>query len=188
MTLKPKLFALLLSVVAAPVLGQQVAGPPTYNIELVVFRGSDAAGGEDLTLSGALTADDADSGGGNTTGPSRLVQVLPADRRRLGDVVSRLNASGTYRVVAHAAWQQTAAAFNSRGGLAADQLGLATNGLSGLASLQRGQYLHLGLNLTWSSAGGSFTINERRRVRINERMYFDHPAFGVIALVTPGAP
>jgi hypothetical protein len=30
-------------------------------------------------------------------------------------------------------------------------------------------------------------LNEGRRVRFNERTYFDHPAFGVIALVTPVA-
>jgi hypothetical protein len=31
-------------------------------------------------------------------------------------------------------------------------------------------------------------MNEIRRVKFNERQYFDHPAFGVIALVSPPAP
>ena len=35
------------------------------------------------------------------------------------------------------------------------------------------------------ATGTTFTINETRRVRFYERNYFDHPAFGVIALVTP---
>jgi hypothetical protein len=30
-----------------------------------------------------------------------------------------------------------------------------------------------------------FVINESRRVRFYERNYYDHPAFGVIALVSP---
>jgi hypothetical protein len=30
-----------------------------------------------------------------------------------------------------------------------------------------------------------FTLNQSRRVRFYERNYYDHPAFGVIALVTP---
>jgi hypothetical protein len=33
--------------------------------------------------------------------------------------------------------------------------------------------------------GTAFTLNETRRVRFYERNYYDHPAFGVIALVTP---
>jgi hypothetical protein len=30
-----------------------------------------------------------------------------------------------------------------------------------------------------------FTLSESRRVKKFERNYYDHPAFGVIALVTP---
>ena len=30
-----------------------------------------------------------------------------------------------------------------------------------------------------------YAIKEMRSVRYNERQYFDHPAFGVIALVSP---
>ena len=36
-----------------------------------------------------------------------------------------------------------------------------------------------------AGADTPFTLNESRRVRFYERNYFDHPAFGVIALVTP---
>jgi hypothetical protein len=68
-------------------------------------------------------------------------------------------------------------------------------GLSGTVFLERGQFLHLGMTLTYAMASPPaglgaapdtpFTINESRRVRFYERNYFDHPAFGVIALVTP---
>jgi hypothetical protein len=36
-----------------------------------------------------------------------------------------------------------------------------------------------------AGADTSFTLNQSRRVRFYERNYYDHPAFGVIALVTP---
>ena len=36
-----------------------------------------------------------------------------------------------------------------------------------------------------AAPGTTFTINDNHRVRFYERNYFDHPAFGVIALVTP---
>jgi len=40
------------------------------------------------------------------------------------------------------------------------------------------------MNLTLSG-DASFVINEMRSVKYNEKQYFDHPAFGVIALVSP---
>jgi hypothetical protein len=33
-----------------------------------------------------------------------------------------------------------------------------------------------------------FNLSESRRVKFFERNYFDHPAFGVITLVTPAKP
>jgi len=40
--------------------------------------------------------------------------------------------------------------------------------------------LHLGDEHGWS-------LSELRKVKFNERNYFDHPAFGVIAIVSPAA-
>jgi hypothetical protein len=34
-------------------------------------------------------------------------------------------------------------------------------------------------------AGAVFAMNEARRVRVDKLSYYDHPAFGVVALVTP---
>jgi hypothetical protein len=50
--------------------------------------------------------------------------------------------------------------------------------------LERSTYLHLGMTLTMSDSG-TYTIDEMRSVKYNEKQYFDHPAFGVIALVSP---
>ena len=33
--------------------------------------------------------------------------------------------------------------------------------------------------------GTTFSLSETRRIRFYERNYYDHPGFGVIALVTP---
>ena len=70
-------------------------------------------------------------------------------------------------------------------------------GLSGIIYLERGNYLHLGMSLNYQPAnapaglaappGTVFTLTESRRVKFFERNYFDHPAFGVIALVTPAS-
>ncbi len=99
--------------------------------------------------------------------------------------------------MAHVAWSQTASAWGSRAGFALQRLGIDVPGMTGTIVLERGQYLHLGMTLAYAPAsspaglgaapGTTFTLNEGRRVRFNERTYFDHPAFGVIALVTPVA-
>ena len=36
-----------------------------------------------------------------------------------------------------------------------------------------------------AAPGTVFNLNESRRIKFFERNYYDHPAFGVIALVTP---
>jgi len=114
---------------------------------------------------------------------------------QLGELESRLRASGVYVPVAHTAWSQTASSWGTRAGFTVQKLGIEVPGLSGTVFLERGQWLHLGMSLTYAMAAPPqglgaapdtpFTINESRRVRFYERNYFDHPAFGVIALVTP---
>ena len=121
--------------------------------------------------------------------------ALPSSVWQLTELENRLRASGSYVPVAHTAWSQTASSWGTRAGFPIQRLGVDVPGLSGSVFLERGQFLHLGLSLTYAmpsppqglaaAPGTPFTINESRRVRFYERNYFDHPAFGVIVLVTP---
>ena len=89
----------------------------------------------------------------------------------------------------------SASSWGTRAGFSLQKLGIEVPGLSGTVFLERGQWLHLGMTLTYAmpsplpglgaAPDTPFTINESRRVRFYERNYFDHPAFGVIALVSP---
>lgn len=156
-----------------------------YTIEIVIFRNGGAAAGEDLGASGGRSASgDSDSGGGS--GSMKLGELLPASRHRLGDVARRLASGGGHKVLAHAAWTQTAGSWNSAGGISAEQLGLSTAGFSGTVQLERGLYLHLGFNLRYSAGGAHYALSELRRVKFNERNYYDHPALGIVAIVTQG--
>lgn len=176
----------------APALAQQAStdadspSPGGYTVEVIVFTGGSGGGGEDLGVAGAAAAEGDSAGDGART--SRVLQTLPTSRFKMGPVATRIRQTPGYRVVAHAAWVQTASAWGSRVGLPVEEVGLSLPGLSGVVHLERGQYLHLGMNLTLSGQGGTWRMNEIRRVRFNERQYFDHPAFGVIALVSPPAP
>ena len=93
------------------------------------------------------------------------------------------------------AWQQTASSWGSRAGFTINKLAGNVPGLSGIIFLEAGAYLHLGMSLNYQTSnppaglaatpGTVFTLAESRRVKRYERNYYDHPAFGVIALVTP---
>jgi hypothetical protein len=179
-------------VAAAPVAPPVAKGPTLYTVELVVFRSTGAgnAAGEDLTAqsSRSLSSDsDSAAAAPDTTSSVRLGQKLPAARFRMNDVEARLNSSGGWRSVTHVAWTQTASPWGSRSGLSAAQLGLDAAGIDGAVYLERGQYLHLSINLTVAGNAGTYTLAETRRVKLNERNYYDHPVYGVIAMVSPAS-
>lgn len=157
---------LLLVLLAWPAFTQQ---PGRYTIEVVVFRAVGETPPADRPLS--------------HTGSS-AVSATPATASRLSGVASRLRSSSAYRVLGQAAWTQLAAPWDSHRGVSVEQLGLG-NGLSGAIILERGQYLHLGFDLQYSEDGRTWTMEQMRRVKTGERQYYDHPAFGVIAIVTP---
>jgi hypothetical protein len=172
------------------------AGGTVYNIEIIVFRVANALGGAENWSAEAgarsIAGDETTSGSAQV---GHFVAMLPPSVWQLTELENRLRASGTYVPVAHAAWSQTASSWGTRAGFPLQRLGVNAQGLAGTVFLEHGQFLHLGMSLTYAmpapppTLGAApdtpFTLNESRRVRFYERNYFDHPAFGVIALVTP---
>src|ERR1700756_4365201 len=184
-----------------PAASQEPAAPgavsgTVYNIELIVFRATTALGGAEnwsaeageRTIAGEESTSDSAQVG-------HFVAPLPVSGWPPTGLENRLRASGNYVPVAHAAWSQTASSWGTRAGFSVQRLGLNAQGLAGTVFLERGQFLHLGLSLTYAmpsppeglraAPDTPFTLNQSRRVRFYERAYYDHPAFGVIALVTP---
>ena len=172
-------------------------GGTVYNIEMIVFRDTGAQGSPEFWSNQGASARTI-AGDETTIGAAqvgRFVALLPSSSYQLGELENRLRASGAYVPVAHFAWSQTASSWGTRAGFSLQRLGVDVEGLSGTVFLEHGQFLHLGMTLTYAMAappaslgaapGTPFMINESRRVRFYERNYFDHPAFGVIALVTP---
>jgi hypothetical protein len=167
-----------------------------YNVEIIVFRASGALGGaENWSAEAGARYVAGDESASGSTQVGRFVAALPSSVWQLNELEERLRASGTYVPVAHAAWSQTASSWGTRAGFSMQRLGISVPGLSGTVFLEHGQFLHVGMSLTYAmpnppaglgaAPGTAFTINESRRVKFYERNYFDHPAFGVIALVTP---
>ena len=167
-----------------------------YNVEIIVFRAATTEGvpenWADEAGARSIAGDESATGSAQV---GRFVAVLPPSAYQLGPLEERLRSSGSYVTVAHVAWSQTASAWGTRAGFPLTRLGVDVPGLTGNVTLERGQFLHLGLSLSWTMSapptglgaapGTTFTMNETRRVRFYERNYYDHPAFGVLALVTP---
>lgn len=167
-----------------------------YNIEIIVFRANQALGGAENWS--AQDSRDVSTDGENTEGTrgvGRFVAALPSTSFQLTPLENKLRTSGLYAPVAHVAWSQTASDWGTRAGFQLQRLGVDVPGLTGTVFLERGQYLHLGMALAYAPAnppaglgatpGTAFNMFQSRRIRYYERNYFDHPGFGVIALVTP---
>ncbi len=165
------LLATLLSLCTGSALPQS---PASYTVEIVVFRnGSDAAA---LPAAGTPAATALPAAGGD-------VEATPVAASKLVGATAKLrNRTSGFRVLAHAAWTQAPAGWNSRRGVSATQLGLA--GISGKVILERGQYLHFGVDLTIEDGGKRYHIDEVRQVKPNQIHYLDHPSVGVLAIVT----
>ncbi len=186
--------AVLSLLITVPAAGQAVkpaaAAPPpaaasgsgAYSVEVIVFR---APGG----ISDAAPSAAPSRGAGDTAGTqvARFIGPLAGGRMQLGGTREKLTRSG-YRILAHTGWVQTAASWGApRSGLPLERLGINVPGLSGSFQLERGALLHFGMTLRHASDGNpAAQLNEIRRIRFNERNYYDHPAIGVIAVVTPG--
>ena len=195
-----RLRTLCFTVVAALACGlpavSQEQPSPAYNIEIVVFRATSAQGGAENWSaevgSSSIAGDEASSGSSQV---GRFAGIIPSSAYQLTEIESKLRSSGAYVPVAHVAWSQTASSWGTRAGFTLQKLGVDAAGLSGTVFLERGMYLHLGMTLTYAdpsppqglgaASGTTFTINQSRRIRFYERNYYDHPAFGVIALVSP---
>jgi hypothetical protein len=156
---------------------------PMYGVEIIIFRASSPGADEDWSAipPGRGFGSSANRGG---AAPA-IVKLLEPSDYHLSAIESTLKSSGAWRPIAHAAWIQTAANWGTHTGFALSDLGINAPGLSGTVYVERAPiYIHLGFNVQYQS-GATYTINEMRSVKYNDKQYFDHPAFGIIALVTP---
>ncbi len=187
---------------------------PMYNVELVILRPVTPIGvPEDWSMeangshaAAPASGDPEEDTGEGVVAPGdakMAVRSLSSAQYRLAGVDAAVARSRGYELIRHVGWTQSATPRGA--GLAVDIADISTDGepLRGTVSLERGRYLHLKLDLAYaptsppnsllgateSARPVTFTLRQSRRVKSFERHYFDHPAFGVIAMVSPvGSP
>jgi hypothetical protein len=170
---------------------QSAQNQNVYTVEVIVFRNMSGGGGPE-DWSARPTARGPDKPDSTFTG--RFIQAVPNAQFQLNDVAAKLQNTSNYQPIAHFAWQQTASSWGSRAGFSIAKLAGNVPGLTGTIYLESGSYLHLGMALNYQPSnpptglgadpGTVFMMGESRRVIPFKPTYYDHPAFGVIALVT----
>jgi len=163
--------------------GAAAASTGLYQVEIIIFQSVAPPAGEDLSASaeGRGFSGQLERG----TAPPAVLRRLDASEMQLGGLASRIGTSGSWRVLAHAGWIQGATEWPQHAGLKLEDLGISVAGLSGSVYVERGQYLHLGFDLRLGT-NPAWSLSELRKVKFNEKNHFDHPGFGVIAIVNPG--
>src|SRR5690242_9895550 len=91
-----------------PAASQESGSANVYNIEIIVFRATQALGGAENWNIQTTRSSDAGETSDTARNVGRFVSVLPASSYQLNDVENKLRTSGLYVPVAHVAWSQTA--------------------------------------------------------------------------------
>jgi hypothetical protein len=123
--------------------------------------------------------------------PENSFPVLGPAQFRMNPIEESLRKGKTYQALAHIGWTQPGFLLGTSPKISLQPLlpGFLPEGvvLNGDVMLSRGtRLLHLMLDLSYQGPDGQrYVLRETRRMRSTEKHYFDHPYFGVIALITP---
>jgi hypothetical protein len=194
------LLCLVVVLLAGGAASAQQSGLQSYDVELVIFQ---HLAGSESPESWALEAGMADERmmipdeepspfGGQSAAPTATASfpALPASKYKLTAVEEQLRRSRRYRPLAHVGWTQPGFPRKEAKYLPLSGMVDPSAGVVGQLALSRGRYLHLTLDLVFTppeESGQRYVLRQTRRMRSNERHYFDHPRFGVIAIITPSA-
>ena len=209
-----KLFLVLtVSVLLPPAVSAETDDPPRqYDIELLIFRNlveNDA--GEVWPVDYSDWFEESADAEQAEIETETAVTWLPKSEFRLTAQRNALARSAPYRPIAHLAWRQTVSARRQAKPLElpVHQTRPDRARVDGLVRVAVERYLHLDLDLRLHPAEvkqqqigqaematemeyeygvPDIRLKERRRMRSKEVHYFDHPRFGVIALITPYEP
>ena len=173
-----------------------LAEVPIYDVEVIIFSNQNSGDGGErwpITIPDDINVQDFASAG--------EISELPESSRQLGNISYSLRQAPGYSVLYHGAWRQPA--YDNRNAIGHPVDASIRSGgksLSGQIKLVRERYLHLDVDLLLASAtamtessymegdGGSpvYELSEKRRIKKSGKVhYFDHPRFGMLAIVTP---
>lgn len=171
------------------------AAPELYDVEIIIFSHNTRSDQGEVWREPEAAA-----------GPLRggfqrnRFTELSASNHRLKPVRYSLQQGGEYTVLYHRAWRQLAYSPSRAVDYPVQAMSDdRRNSVEGTIRLVRGRYLHLDMDLLlrdnathppgyYAEGQGitpAYRLIEKRRIKSSDLHYFDHPRFGVLALVTP---
>lgn len=174
---------------------QTVQAAAVYDVEIIVFRHKLVTDAGEHWPAVARTEPQ-----GSGIMPQDGFGELDRSLYQLDGVRGGLRNSSGYEVLLHRAWRQVG--YDAAHAIAYPINSNSESGryhIEGSVKLVRERYLHLDVDLFLTAGGNAppgqysdgagdarvYELNEKRRIRSRELHYFDHPRFGMIALVTP---
>jgi Peptidoglycan-binding protein, CsiV len=168
------------------------SGPQVYQVEIILFRFIDPASTSTEAFSSPDSAVSSDAQAGTKTSlnetTGRQLRRLPVnpESQRLGDVNRQLSASGAYKVLAYRSWLQLLNSQKNAEVLPLTDMDIESNTASGYLQVYQEQSVYLApdIQLGGSLSGKKPTIKGARQIPLGKPVYFDHPQFGLIAMIT----
>ncbi len=151
------------------------AGDQVYKIELVIFS-------QDMSNTEVFNQTDS-----QIAWPSRVVNrsaytKVGSQYMDLHGSYAALKRSQNYRPLMHVAWIQSVRS-NRKG--SAVKIRNSAGTINGFFRIQRGILVHMIADIEYSPGSIIYRLNEKRRFKLNETHYLDHPKFGIIARISP---
>ena len=87
-----------------------------------------------------------------------------------------------YQALMHVAWVQP---VKENSLSTAVKISNAAGTINGFFRIQRGHLVHMIADIEYSQGPVIYRLNEKRRFKLNETHYLDHPKFGILARVSP---
>jgi hypothetical protein len=203
------LAALALFFATVGAIAQEAEAPQVYQVELILFRHADQSRTTseiprmpEPEIADILEQDlpRIEAADPYTTSYENMGEVIPfwqlldSDQLRLNGISNRVNSLGAYELLAHVGWLQKAPDAADAEEIVLLDLGIGQEQAIGSIKLLQRRYLHLAVDVTlvsgnrdtfsvFSASKTAPAINESRRMRLEDLVYFDQPKFGIIAMV-----
>lgn len=102
-------------------------------------------------------------------------ETWPIEPSMLLDEAARIEKSPNYTLVHHFSWGQAALPYSQSA-----NFNIIEQKVQGWIKVYAGQLLFANIDLDYLG----YRMNEKRRLKLNERHFFDHPKFGIIMQVS----
>jgi hypothetical protein len=118
--------------------------------------------------------------------PNRLVDrsayrsVSPQSMRLHGSN-AQIRRSQNYRPLMHIGWIQRVGANRISNAV---KISNSEGTINGFFRIQRGNLLHMIADIEYSPGSVIYRLNEKRRFKLNQTHYLDHPKFGILVRIS----